>query len=190
MTLTLDRVNLSTAHRKEKGQGEGEQAGSKPPMKLGPADASVYTREDGTTVQLCGDSEVVGKWINGKNSLGQTYQEKWDDSEPMVGKEDGQPFFLRLTTIFITFFGNTIQRPIIGPMWALKDRGQRILGWQLQGQWEKWVRCGHQRSLQRKMDHDQQNFSSSERWYSRGGQNDGCVRAHGNPGSGFPQTSV
>ena len=35
-----------------------------------------FTREDGPAVQLCGDSEVVGKWINGKNSLRQKYQEK------------------------------------------------------------------------------------------------------------------
>ena len=52
------------------------------------------------------------------------------------------------------------------------------------------MRCGHQRSRQRKMSHDQQNCSSSESRYSHGGRNDGCVRAHGNPGSDFPQTSV
>ena len=156
VTLTLNRLNLSTAHRKVKGQGEGEQAGSKPPMKLGPADATIYTREDGFTVQLCGDSEVVGKWINGKNFLGQTYQENLDDSEPMVEKKMANPIS-KTDDYGNHIFGNTIQRPIIGPMWEPKDRGPRILGWQLQGQWEKWVRCGHQRSLQRKMDHDQQN---------------------------------
>ena len=53
--------------------------------------ATVYTREAGPTVQLCGDSEVVSKWINGKNSGGQKYQEKCADSEniapevPIVG---------------------------------------------------------------------------------------------------------
>ena len=76
MTLVLNRTNLSTAHRKVKEKGRVKQAGSKPPRKLGPADASVFTREDGPTVQLCGHSEVVGKCINGKNSLRQKYQEK------------------------------------------------------------------------------------------------------------------
>ena len=41
---------------------------------IGPATA--YTREDDPTVQLCGDSEVVGKRRNGKNSLGQKNREK------------------------------------------------------------------------------------------------------------------
>ena len=78
----------------------GSECSPSPPRKLGPADATVYTREDGPTVQLCGDSEVVGKWINGKNSLGQKYQEKWDDSAnfaPMVEKEESQPYLFRST---------------------------------------------------------------------------------------------
>ena len=33
-------------------------------------------------------------------------------------------------------------------------------------------------------------LQSSESWHGRGGRNDGCVRAHGNPGSGFPPASV
>ena len=69
-------MNLSTAHRKVKGKGKGKQTGSKPSRELGPADATFCTREDGLTVQLCGDCEVVGKWINGKNSLGKKDQEK------------------------------------------------------------------------------------------------------------------
>ena len=79
VTLVLNRMNLSTAHRKVTGKEKGKQAGSKPPRKLGPADATVYTREDGPTAQLCGDSEVVCKWINGKNSLGHVSGENWDD---------------------------------------------------------------------------------------------------------------
>ena len=64
-------MKLSAAHMKMKGKGKGKQEGSEPPRKLGTTDATVYTREDGPTVQLCGGSDVVGKCINGKNSLGQ-----------------------------------------------------------------------------------------------------------------------
>ena len=66
-------MKLSVAHRKRKGKGKGKQAGSKPPRTLGSVDAAIYMREDGLTVQLCGDSELVDKWINGKNSSGQKY---------------------------------------------------------------------------------------------------------------------
>ena len=48
---------------KQKIKGTEKHAGSKPPRKSGPADAAVYTREDGPAVHLCGDSEVVGKWM-------------------------------------------------------------------------------------------------------------------------------
>ena len=61
VTFMLDSLNLFTAHWKLKGKGEGKQAGSKTPRKQLPADATVYTREEGLTVQLCGDNEVVGK---------------------------------------------------------------------------------------------------------------------------------
>ena len=45
-------------------------------------------------------------------------------------------------------------------------------------------------SRQRKMGHDQQKCSPSESWHGHGGRDDGCVRAHGNLGSDFPQMSV
>ena len=76
VTLVLNRMNLSTAHRKVKvkEKGKGKQAGSKPSRELDALDATVHTREEDPAVQLCGDNEVVGKWINGKNSLGHWYQ--------------------------------------------------------------------------------------------------------------------
>ena len=40
----------------------------------GPADKTVHTREDGPTVQLCGDSEVAGKRNNGQYYLGQKFR--------------------------------------------------------------------------------------------------------------------
>ena len=123
-------MNLSTVHRKVKGKGKGKQAGSKPPRKLGPADATVYTREDGPTAQLRGDSEVAGKWKNCKNSLGQKYQEK----NGMIQKTLHQWWKKKIAKPTSKIddhvrqsFGNTIQRPITGPMWEPKDRGKLLL---------------------------------------------------------------
>ena len=70
-----------------------KHACSQPPRKLEPADTTANKRGDGPTVQLCGDNEAVGKWINGKNSLEQksNIKKHWDDSEnlaPMMEKED------------------------------------------------------------------------------------------------------
>ena len=69
VTFTHDSVKLSTVHRKEK--GKGKNIDDKTPRVLGAADTTAHTREEGPTVQLCGDSEVAGKWINGQYSLGQ-----------------------------------------------------------------------------------------------------------------------
>ena len=71
VTFALDSVTLSTVHRREKVKVMVRKSARK---RLEPADATKNTREEGPTVQLCGDSEVVGKWINGRYSLGQTYQ--------------------------------------------------------------------------------------------------------------------
>ena len=53
VTLVLNRMNLSTVHRKEKGRVRGKQAGLKPPGKSGPADATV----DRSIRKKCDDSE-------------------------------------------------------------------------------------------------------------------------------------
>ena len=37
-------------------------------------DSSVSIRTEGTTVQLCGDSNVAEKWINGHDAMGQQLQ--------------------------------------------------------------------------------------------------------------------
>ena len=67
-TFGLDSVKHSTVHRKEK--EKGKKVDDKAARALGPADTIIHTREDGPTVQLCGDSEVAGKLINGQYSLG------------------------------------------------------------------------------------------------------------------------
>ena len=58
-TFTFDGVKLSTIHRKEK--GKGKKVDEKTAKVLGPADTTIHIREEGLTVQLCGDSEVAGE---------------------------------------------------------------------------------------------------------------------------------
>ena len=42
---------------------------------MGHGDNIVHTREDGPTVQLCGDSNVACKWINGEIAQGTKYKD-------------------------------------------------------------------------------------------------------------------
>ena len=183
-------MKLSTAHRKVK--REKTYAGSKPPRELGPADATVYTREDGPTVQLCGDSEVVGKWMNGKNSLGRKYQENemiqktlhqwWKKiANPVSSIDDYVKHIFREHNLEADHWANVGaegQKKVVIDKKSNADTRKAVkgfLGWQLQEQWKKWVRCGDQRSRQSKMGHDQQNCSCSESWYSHSGRNGGCA---------------
>ena len=62
-TFTLDSVKLSTVHRK------GKKVDENTPRVVGHTDTIIHTREEGLTVQLCGDREVAEKWINGQYSL-------------------------------------------------------------------------------------------------------------------------
>ena len=55
--FVLDRMKLSTAHRKKKSQGIGNKVKNKTPRDSGPADTTIHTRVGGPTVQLCGDKK-------------------------------------------------------------------------------------------------------------------------------------
>ena len=64
-------------------------------LSLGPADTIICTCEEGPTAQLCGDSEVAGKWINCQYSLrlkykGKICQIRKTNVVTMVEKEDRQ----------------------------------------------------------------------------------------------------
>ena len=72
--FALDRVKLSTVHRKKSCEGKGRKIKEKTPRDLGPAYTTIHTREDGPTVQRCGDSDVTCGWINGQCSLEQEYR--------------------------------------------------------------------------------------------------------------------
>ena len=84
--MRLDSVKLSTVHRKEKAKGE----------KKVNADTTIHTREEGPTAQLCGDSEVVSKWISGQYSLDRGTEDemaKFKNLAVKVEKGDCQPHF-------------------------------------------------------------------------------------------------
>ena len=85
-TQTLDRT------QERKREGKGKKVNSKTPRNLGPADRTVQTREEGRTVQPCGESEVAGK---SQYSLGQKYRGRISqikkNSVLMVEEEDRQP---------------------------------------------------------------------------------------------------
>ena len=50
--------------------------------KEGPPDELISIRTEGTTVQMCGDSNVAEKWIDGHYAMGQKVSRtKWPDSE-------------------------------------------------------------------------------------------------------------
>ena len=74
VTHAMKSVNHSTIHRTRTGKKKNDKAEDKAPRILGPADKTIHIREEGPTVQLCGDSEVAGKWINGQYALGQKYR--------------------------------------------------------------------------------------------------------------------
>ena len=74
VTFALDSVKLSTVHRKAKGEGKGKKDNGKTPRTSDPRTQPSTHVMRGLTVQLCGDSKVASKWINGQYSLGQKYR--------------------------------------------------------------------------------------------------------------------
>ena len=51
---------------------KGKRGDDKAPRVLGSADKTIHIPGEGPTVQLCGDTKVAGKWVDGQYSLGQT----------------------------------------------------------------------------------------------------------------------
>ena len=69
VTIALKSVNHSTIHRTRTRWKRKENSKDRVPRKLGPADKTIHIREEGTTVQLCGENEVAEKWINGQHAV-------------------------------------------------------------------------------------------------------------------------
>ena len=80
VTIALKSVNHSTIHRTRTRWKRKENSKDRVPRKLGPADKTIDIREEGTTVQLCGENEVAEKWINGQHAVGNT-EKTWTQSK-------------------------------------------------------------------------------------------------------------
>ena len=66
-TFALDRMKLSTVHRRKRSKGAGKTVKSKIMRDLGPADTTIHTRDDGLTVQFCVETviwRVNGSMVN------------------------------------------------------------------------------------------------------------------------------
>ena len=70
-------VRRSVAHR-SKLEKNNER---KEPRTFGPLDLSIAPRTEGTTVQMCGESNVAGNWINGQYAMGKIQEANWSYSE-------------------------------------------------------------------------------------------------------------
>ena len=68
-------MNHTTQHRQTENKDKVKMFEKKTPWDLGPEDITVHTREGGPTVQLCGDSNVAFKWINGEFAQGTKYKQ-------------------------------------------------------------------------------------------------------------------
>ena len=76
VTFAQDKMKLCILHRKGKEGSKAKRAQSKEPRNLGPADTVVYESFGCATLQLCGDSQVISKWINGDFNVEGKYQKK------------------------------------------------------------------------------------------------------------------
>ena len=76
VTFAMMRRNALGRTQTETGRNVKTNQERKEPRKLGPPDSSIYTRTEGTTVQLCGNSNVAEKRINDHGAVGQQFQAK------------------------------------------------------------------------------------------------------------------
>ena len=153
------------------------------------------------------DSEVVGKWINCKNSFGQKYQEKigliqktlhqgWKKKiANLISKTDGYvKHILREHNSEADHWANVGaegQRKVVVDKKSNADKWKAVKGfWNGNCKDNSEIGCN---VVMKRVDRERWISKievSSESWYSHGGRNDGCVRVLTNPGSRFPQMSV
>ena len=75
VTYTLNKMKLPTEHRNTTNKEKEKKFKKKTPKDLGPEDITIHTQSEGPTVQLCGDSNVACKWINGEFSQRTQFKE-------------------------------------------------------------------------------------------------------------------
>ena len=80
----LNKMKLPTEHRQTKNTDTEKRLKKKTPSDLGPEDITVHTRDEGLIVQLCGDSNVACKWINGEVAPGTKYKETIGENQRIL----------------------------------------------------------------------------------------------------------
>ena len=68
-------MKLTAEHRQTKNKHKRNDAEEKDTQGFGAEDITVHTRDEGPTVQLCGDSNVTCKWNNGEFVQGTKYED-------------------------------------------------------------------------------------------------------------------
>ena len=135
-TFALDCVKLWTVHRKEKEKMKKWTLKHQASWARGHKSS---TREEGPTVQLCEDSEVAEKWIDGHYSLGLMHGGKFGQIQKHCthgGKGRSQIPSRRLATTSSTFSRNTIGKLITWPTWEQKCIEELVLTEVAQGFWD------------------------------------------------------
>ena len=74
--FTFALMNVKHCHAQTQKWRISQTEERKEQRKLGPPDKSVTLRSDGTTVQLCGDSNVAEHWVNGHYAMGKKHSGK------------------------------------------------------------------------------------------------------------------
>ena len=75
-TFALDKMKLCTSHEKGEEPSKGKGAQSKAQRNLGSGDTTVHEKPVCTTLQMCGDNQVISKWTHGDFTVGGIYQKK------------------------------------------------------------------------------------------------------------------
>ena len=76
VTVSLLSAKHRVFHRPKIGESVKTNKERKEPEILGPPDESMSTHTECTTAQMCGDSNVAEKWIDGHYAMGLKYNGK------------------------------------------------------------------------------------------------------------------
>ena len=173
ITYILNKMKLPTDHRTTENK-DGEKWFKRKALKdMGPRDISVPTREGGPTVQLCGDSNVACKRINGEFGQGTEYKERtgkiqsilhsWSKRRVATPISNNDSF---VKQVYKEHHQEAHHWADIGAQGRRKfdiygkdapnmESDTWFLGWKLQRQWQKRMWNSDERGRQRKMGDNQ-----------------------------------
>ena len=122
ITYTLNKMKLHPENI-----DKGKRFKKKTPTDLCPEYITVHTRGDGSTVQLCGDSSVACKWIEGEFAQETKYNETIGKIQWILHSWWKSPSQSQTSTIWwSTSTENATKKQITGPIKAHRD-GERLM---------------------------------------------------------------